>query len=254
MDAGLATSLVWLAVVVIVIGAVAFAIVRARRKAREIAQAAFGTDSLIDGFKKTEAEVMNTPKSVSAATSLYLPQIHKDFPEFNFADMRVRAENVLTSYLRAIDERDPSLLVEGSQELREQLQLRLSELANQGQKEQFDDIRTHRTEIARYEKRNGRCTVTFQTSVQYRHALANAEGTVLKGDKQRIEQARYNVELVYVQDRDKVEDDRDRGEGLNCPNCGAPITNVGAKKCEYCGTSVVPYNIRVWAFHRVEEG
>lgn len=254
MDTGLITALVWLVVALVVIGAVAYGIWRARRRAREIAQAAFGTDSLLEGWKNTETEIANTPKSVSAATSLYLPQVQKDFPEFNYNDMRVRAENVLTSYLRAIDENDAHVLAEGSQELREALALRIGELRNQGQSEQFDDIRLHRTEIMRYEKRHGRCTVVFQSAVQYRHALLDAAGTVLKGSLDRIEQGRYNVELVYIQDQDKVADDRDRADSLHCPNCGAPVTNLGAKQCAYCGSALEPYNIRVWTFHKVSEG
>ena len=41
--------------------------------------------------------------------------------------------------------------------------------------------------------------------------------------------------------------------GLNCPNCGAPLPGLGAKKCIYCDTPIVEYNLRVWNFSRVEE-
>lgn len=254
MDTGLVTALVWLAVVVVVVVAVVVGVLLARRKAREIAQAAFGTDSLLEGFKDMEAELEVTPKSISAATSLYLPQIMKDFPEFDFHDMRIRSENVLVSYLRAIDENRASVLVEGSRELRDALSLRISELRNQQQTEQFDDISVHRTEIARYEKRRGRCTVTFQSAVQYRHALLDAAGAVVSGDLSKWTQARYNVKLVYIQDEDKVADDRDRGDSLHCPNCGAPVKALGDKACAYCGSAIEPYNIRVWSFHEVKEG
>lgn len=253
MDAGLITAVIWLIAAVVVVGGVAYGVWRAKKRAREISQAAFGTDSLIEGWKQTEVKIANTPKSVSAATSLYLPQIMKDFPEFNYNDMRIRAENVLVSYLRAIDEGDAHVLTEGSWELRDALRLRLGELKNQEQTEQFDDIKVHRTEIARYEKRQGRCTIVFQSAVQYRHALLDAEGNVIKGNKDTLEQSRYNVKLVYIQDEDKVADDRDRADSLHCPNCGAPVTNLGAKSCAYCGSALEPYNIRVWAFHKVSE-
>lgn len=250
-------------VIVVVLGACGLAYYFVRKKAREVAQMAFGTDSLIEGFKKVETELEYTAKSVSSATSLYLPQIHRDFPEFNYNDMKVRAENVLTSYLMAIDARDPSVLTEGSRELYDALRLKLDSLRDAGLKEEFDQVKVHRTEIYRYEKRDGRCTIVFQSSVQFHYAcVATADmtdekgqvrpaGTVLYGNSDRWTQARYNVALVYVQDRDKVEDERDRGEGLNCPNCGAPITNTGQKLCAYCGSAIVPFNIRVWAFHEI---
>lgn len=246
----------WVLAGVIVLVAIAAYVAyrRISKAAREISKAAFGTENLSEGIERMNYEREVTPKSLSAATSLFLPQIHEDFPEFNFNDMRVRAENVLTSYLLAIDSQDPTKLVEGSEELRENLRMRIYMLKDAWQVEQFDKVKVHRTAIANYERKNGRCTVRFQTSVQYKHALYDADNTVLKGDPDKLEQARYNIDLVYVQDRDVVEDDRDRGEGLNCPNCGAPITNVGAKKCSYCGTSIIPYNLRVWSFHKVEEG
>ena len=259
-----AAIIVPIAVLVVVFGALGLAVFAVRRKAREVSQMAFGTDSLIEGFKKMETALENTPKSVSSATSLLLPQIYRDFPEFNYNDMKVRAENVLKSYLMAIDACDPSVLTEGSRELREALKLQLDSLRDAGLKEEFDQVKVHRTEICRYEKLNGRCTVVFQSAVQFRYACVTAAdtvdekgqarpaGTVLRGGTDRYTQARYNVSLVYVQDRDKVEDERDRGEGLICPNCGAPITNVGQKQCAYCGGAIVPFNIRVWAFHKVE--
>ena len=250
-------------VLVVVLGAIGIAAYLIRRKAREVAQMAFGTDSLLEGFKKMETDLEITPKSVATATNLFLPQITRDFPEFNFNDMKVRAENVLKSYLMAIDARDASVLTEGSRELYEALKLQLDSLRDASLAEEFDQVKIHRTEICRYQKGAGRCTVVFQSAVQFRYACVTTAdtvdgegraipaGTVLRGGKGRLTQSRYNVELVYVQDRDRVEDERDRGEGLNCPNCGAPITNTGQKLCAYCGTVIVPFNIRVWAFHRV---
>lgn len=32
--------------------------------------------------------------------------------------------------------------------------------------------------------------------------------------------------------------------GTTCPNCGAPVRSLGAKKCEYCGSYVEPVNIK----------
>ena len=41
--------------------------------------------------------------------------------------------------------------------------------------------------------------------------------------------------------------------GITCPNCGAPITNLGAKFCEYCGAGVVELNVHAWSFENIEE-
>ena len=76
-------------------------------------------------------------------------------------------------------------------------------------------------------------------------------GKVVFGDKNLKNQTVYEVSLVYVQDIDKV--GADSGLGINCPNCGAPIKNLGMKFCEYCGTGVVEVNERAWKFNSVNE-
>ena len=63
----------------------------------------------------------------------------------------------------------------------------------------------------------------FQTSLQYRYYVTAETGELVRGSRDREKQTRYNTELVYIQDREKVQDERDLSLGINCPNCGAPI-------------------------------
>ena len=141
---------------------------------------------------------------------------------------------------------------EGTKELKEQLRLRLEMLQNQSQRESFENIHIHRTEIHQYRKQKGRQSIVLQSAVEYIHALKE-NGKLIGGSEERKEQAKYNVELVYIQDQDMIENQEDAGLGLNCPNCGAPLPGLGAKKCIYCDTPIVEYNLRVWNFSRVEE-
>ena len=41
--------------------------------------------------------------------------------------------------------------------------------------------------------------------------------------------------------------------GINCPNCGAPVKNLGQKYCDYCGTGIREINVRSWSFESVKE-
>ena len=59
---------------------------------------------------------------------------------------------MLTSYLQSITRQNPALLSEGTKELKEQLRLRLEMLQNQSQRESFENIHIHRTEIHQYRK------------------------------------------------------------------------------------------------------
>ena len=253
MNSTLILLLIVLVLLLIVIGAIYYGVYKLKQKTRQFSRQVFGTDSLMEGFEQIEAEYAVTPKSVSAMTSLYLPRITKDFPEFSYDEMKDKARNVLTSFLLAVNDFNPGRLVEGNSELKNKLENTIAILKNKDQREHFDNIKIHRTEISGYTKKSGRCIITMQTSVQYYHYITDNNGKVLSGSKDVLFQSKYETDLIYIQDRALVEGNLGDAEGLNCPNCGAPITNLGSKFCEYCGTGVVTYNIHVWSFSDVRE-
>ncbi len=253
MTAGQMGTIIILALALAVMGC-GFAVYRyIRHKVRVFTRQAFGSDTIQGSFENMEREEEITPRSVSAATKLYLPQILRDFPEFHYDEMKNRAENVLTGFLRGVDEGTPARLPEGvTSELREKLELRISALASEGAEEHFRDIRIHRTEIKIYRKLKGRCSIILQSAVQYRH-FKKRGGEVTEGAENRLTQSRYQIELIYIQDREIVENQADSGLALNCPNCGAPLPKLGAKKCIYCDTPIEEFNIKTWHFSDVEE-
>lgn len=223
-----------------------------KRKIRRFARMAWGTDSISAGIGKMESEYATTPKSVSSATGLYLPRIVRDFPEFHYDEMKERAENVLVSFLRSLDTQNAAFLTEGTEALKEKLSMHISMLKSQGIRSHYDDIKVHRTEIHQYRKEKGRCSIILQSAVEYVY-YAQQGANVIAGRKDRKTQAKYNIHMIYVQDQDVVEDTREAALGLNCPNCGAPLTSLGAKVCAYCETPLVEFNIRIWNFNDIEE-
>lgn len=225
-----------------------------RHKTRELSRTLFGTPNISEGAEQLRQEYASTPKSVSGMTSLLLPKLTADFPEFQYNEMKERAENVLVSYLNAISKRNASLLSEGNSELKQQLEYHIQQLGDRNVHENYDQIKIHRTELNQYRKAAGKCIVTFQTALECYHYITDTSGsTVREGSKDYKYQTKYNVDVIYIQDRDIVENTRDSGIGVNCPNCGAPLSNLGAKTCEYCGSPVIEINIHAWAFSNVEE-
>lgn len=224
-----------------------------RRKTREVSRALFGTDSLIDGIEKSNMENASTPKSIAAMTRLMLPRITADFPDFQYDEMKERSERVLVSYLRGIAERNLSLLTDGNSELKQQLENQIQMTASRNQKEHFEQIRIHQTEITQYRKAKGRCIITFQSSLEYYHYITDSAGQIQQGSKDYKKQTRYNVNLIYIQDRDLVENELESALAVNCPNCGAPLSSLGAKVCEYCDSPIIEINIHAWSFSSIEE-
>jgi len=244
--------IVILVLLLILVGSIYYAYIKVCNKVRKFSRQVFGTSDIVDGIKSMEMEQSITPKSVSAATSLYLPQITKDFPDFHYGEMKTRAENVLISYLRGIDVQNTGLLTEGTSELKDSLRMRIESLRNLGQKEHFQNIKIHRTEISQYRKTKGRCSVVLQSSVEYIHYVEK-DGAIQKGRNDIREQSKYDIEVIYIQDRELVENHDDAGLAMNCPNCGAPLPMLGAKVCKYCDSPVVEFNIRTWNFSSVKE-
>lgn len=226
---------------------------KVKEKVRTFSRLAWGTDSITDGIEKMQMEYATTPKSVSAMTGLYLPKITADFPEFKYDEMKTRAENVLKYYLMALDREQAALLQDANQQLKDKLQAQIDIFRDAGKKVSIDAIDIHRTEISAYQKKQGRCIITFQSAVQYFYEEAEREIAEVKNSSRLLTQAKYDIDLIYVQDQNKVADVRDFGLGLNCPNCGAPIASLGEKVCEYCGTPVIELNLHVWTFGDVRE-
>ena len=249
-----------LVLILVIIGLIFYAVYQVMKKVRKVKREVrsfsrqfLGTPDIVQGLKQVEQDYMVTPKSVAGATSICLPRISADFPDFHYEERKRRAENVLLSYLSCVSLRDSGNLQDANRELKNSLEHRINYLKANGKQEYFDEPGIHRTEIASYTKNKGRCTVTFQSSIQYKHYMMDMQGKRIYGSETNWEQSRYNIELVYIQDREIVEKDFDGLEGRNCPNCGAPLTHLGSNNCRYCGTPIVEYNIKVWTFSSVRE-
>ena len=253
MKSGMIGLIVVLVLILVIILSIYLGIRYLRNKTREFSRMMFGTDNLREGIRRQEAEYASAPKSVSGATSLYLPQIMRDFPEFHLDEIKRRAEWVLRAYLQGINEENPSVLdtVDVTEELKDKLSMKIRALQNDGCHERFEQIKIHRTEIHRYRKEKGRTSIVFQSSVGHITYLEK-DGKLIRGKKDRLTQNRYNVELCYIQDRALVNGMDSVGYSMICPNCGGAINILGDKECPYCGSAVKEFNIKVWYFHDVQ--
>lgn len=70
-----------------------------RRKLRNFSQRVFGTSSLLEGLQATDAVGRDDPRSVSGCDSLLLPQILKDFPDFDVELAKTYARDYLREQL-----------------------------------------------------------------------------------------------------------------------------------------------------------
>lgn len=242
---------VWLIVLAVILLLIVILVLVIIKKVERFSRSIFGTRSLTQGILKQKEELARTPKSVAGMTRIYEPQLMKDFPEFNWKEFRQKAEQMLVLYLAAISKGQEQLIGGGSLALRQQLLTRISENKRQQITEQYQDVVIHNTEITRYERKQGTCVLTLQSAVGHIH-YKEKNKLLVEGDRTLPVQTRYNTQLMYVQDANAA--NLDKAVGVTCPSCGAPVTGLGRKKCEYCGLEVTPINVQVWSiqgFHEV---
>ena len=241
-------GLLLLFLILILIIAAGVAVFYIKKQLTTVSRNAFGTDSFLEGVRQQEKIYAETPKSVAGMTSFYLPRIQRDFPELSVPEMMQKSENQIKAALHAVEAQDLSLIADASEEFKKQIRLWIDENKKQGICEQFQNVHIHKTAISRYEKQAGCCIIKFQSAVEYRYAKWNRNE---ERPEPKMTQTRYDMEWVYVQDVEKLPKEK-RAMGLNCPNCGAPVSQVGAKFCEYCGSAVEPINIRVWSLDQMD--
>lgn len=157
------------------------------------------------------------PCSLAGMDRLCLPQIAKDFPEFNWSEWKAQIET----------------------ELRKKLE------------KEYQKVHIHRTVISRYQKEKGLCRILCESAVEYEEMTEYKKTPEMQSElHSNLIQTVYETELVYV-----YEDAKTAGAAVSliCPNCGAPIQKLGLKKCEYCGSVLEVQNKKAWRLLEMRE-
>lgn len=228
-----------------------------KRKVSAFSNDAFGTPDIMEGLHKADLNNANTPKSIQSMTSVYEPLIKKDFPEFSLDEVKAKCEAFIKSYLNCLESGNISELSDKqySDSVRQSTQAMINDLNSRGLHMFYDDIELYQTEISGYTKSGGLCTVRLQTSLSFLGYMKNNSNAVVSGNDKMKTQTVLETDYTYVQDASKATggDSFKKVFSMNCPNCGAPITNLGAKYCEYCRSAIKEINIYSWQFTSVKE-
>lgn len=239
-------------IILIVTGIIIF--IKIRNSLRKISRTFFNTDDILEGVKKQQNIMVDTPKSISVMTNVYLPLIKNDFPDFNYDEFKQKAENLLLNYFTAISTLTPIENINITNNVALQVNSIISQLQANHYTEYYKDVVIHNTAITKYDKNPAVCKIVFQTALENVNYIEDTNGKIIFGRKDLKEQTIYETELVYVQDFEMVSDTNlIKALMLNCPNCGGPITNPSAKFCEYCGTGIKQKNVLVWNFNSIKE-
>lgn len=247
---------IFLGIVAVLAVVILVAVYKIKAKIRDVSRTAFGTDNFLEGYKKQEQELADTPRSLHAMTNLLLPSITRDFPEFNYDQAKSRSEVLVKAYLNSLESGNTHELKSEqiSDSISEKAQSIINDLASTGKRVFYDDIVIHRTEISDYKRKDGMCIVTFQSSVAFLNYYLDENDTVVGGRRDLKRQTVFESDYTYIQDSNKLKESGNYSSiSLSCPHCGAPVKNLGTKFCEYCGSGVKEINIYSWNFTDIRE-
>lgn len=208
-----------------------------------LSQQLFGTTDIKKAIELSEIEAENTPKSVSSMEPLLLDKISKDFPDLNINKIKSMVENSLLDIFSAIENQDIEKVKKyNSDKINSWVNSKIDDL--NATDVHFDSIKFHRTVINDYRNESGIATMKFQTSLEYFYKKDSSIG--------RKKQDRYEIEFIYIIDalKNKV---NGKAIGLNCPNCGAPVTSVGIKSCKYCGSEIYDLVKKTWMLNNIKQ-
>ena len=106
-----------------------------------------------------------------------------------------------------------------------------------GKNVKFNEFKIHKTVLSDYRKEKGIATIYFSSAFEY---ILSVDG------KETKTQDRAKTEFIYIIDEAEIGRNQNAID-FRCPNCNSPITNLGQKKCSYCGTAVVEVVGRIFA-------
>lgn len=214
-----------------------------KQKLKEFSSSVFGTSNIIEGIKSQKIALSNEPRSVFGMEKLILPNITKDFPNLNINEMKKMVEDSILMCLQSIEKKEILKVDYVSETITNWIQSRIDDL-KEDEFINYDEIKFHKTVLNQYVNKDGVYSLMFQTAVEYLYRENN-------DDYEKI-QNRFNTEFIYIFDDTKISKYQS-GIALNCPNCGAPIKDLGVKTCNYCGTGVIDLVKKTWILNNIQE-
>lgn len=199
--------------------------------------------NLVREIKKGELEAMNTPKHVSGMTKLLIPKIVKDFPNFSEKELFNKAETSLLLIFDILENRE----LKNSEELvliKDKIREKINDMKESNIEERYYDIKFHNHALKYYKKDSSSLNITISTSLEYFYEKKQNDKVVVDYTNYK-KQTLYTLDFIYVYDPLKVNKTQNL-IGINCPNCGAPVKELGNKKCRYCNSGLEDINLKSW--------
>ena len=224
--------LIFVAIVLGVIIFLTIIAVKIKNKIKNILTSfGFGNlNELTEQIKRGEIEERTTPKHTPGMTKLLIPKIVKDFPNFNEKELFNKVETSLLLIFNSLENQK----VQNSEELiliEEKLKEKINDMKENNISEKYYDVKFHNHALKFYKKDSSTLNITVSTSLEYFYEKKQKDKIITDYTKYK-KQTLYTIEFIYVYDPNKISKHQNL-IGINCPNCGAPVKDLGNKCFRY---------------------
>ncbi len=218
---------------------------------KSLSSLGYGTNKkIIEMIREGEEEAKYRHKSVSGLSSILIPKIKRDFPNFNEQELYNKVETSIIGILNTLSNNKVSSINELS-EIRSNLETLVQSRVASEIKENYEDIKFHKHAIKDYKNESGVLMITINSSLEYYYEK-NVNGKVKIPRKDYKKQTTFTSTFVYIYDPDKYNISKS-SLSVHCPNCSAPLKNIETRVCEYCGNKVDDINLRSWYITKYKE-
>lgn len=181
-------------------------------------------------------EEQEMPKSLASMDRIYLEQIKKDFSDININELKRKSEKIIFDCYKAVENKDKN-------KFKGNINSFVVGLIDdyKGKNIKFKDFKFHNTVVSKYEKEKNIATIYFSSSYQYYLEVDS---------KSKKVQDRAKLEFIYVIDASMVDTEK-KVLGINCPNCGSPLTSLEDKNCSYCKSPILKIVSKVFTCNNI---
>ena len=238
-------TIIFLAIIIGVITFLMIVVIKIKNKIKDILSGFGFSDfnELSKQIKRGELEARNTPKHAPGMTKLLIPKIVKDFPNFSEKELFNKVESSLLLIFKCLENKK----IDNNEELvmiKEKLQEKINDMKENNIEEKYYDVKFHNHALKYYIKDSSTLNITVSTSLEYFYEKKNKNEILVDYTKYK-KQTLYTIDFIYVYDPSKTSEHQSL-IGINCPNCGAPVKELGNKICRYCNSGLEDINLKSW--------
>lgn len=201
-------------------------------------------------IKQSDEESKYRIKSISGMSKILVPQITRDYKNFNETEFYNKVETCLLAIFNSLSTKKVSDTKELNL-IRDKVVEKINDLSSNNIDVKYESIKFHKHAIKSYTKEKGYLSITVASSLEY-YFSKKKDGKEKEDNKDYKKQTSYTTKFVHIYDPDAYVSGKSY-LAAHCPNCGAPLKNYKDDYCDFCNSGVESINLKSWFISEYKE-